>query len=153
MDATFQITPCQYQDLLAVEPLVPEFAELKKMRTLPDRTSTRDTLILKVEWEGKVVGYSVAYDRDGDGTLYVWLAAVLPEYRGMGVWSALFEAIRGYAVQHKYHALTIKTRNRFHIMLQYLIRHQWMLTEVVPNNLDVCDNEICAVLTLPEVEK
>lgn len=132
----------------ALEGQIPEFASLPKIRTVAQRTAGRDTIILLATLADASVGYAVAYDRDGDGSFYIWLAAVVPEYRGKGVWSALFTRLKEYARQKNYDRLTIKTRNRFRTMLSYLVHHGWLITGVIPNDQDPRENEICAYLPL-----
>ncbi|HEX4923335.1 MAG TPA: GNAT family N-acetyltransferase, partial [Bdellovibrionales bacterium] len=54
---------------------------------------------------------------------YSWLGGVLPEYRGLGVASALMRAQHEWCAQNGYARILTKTQNRWREMLLLNIRH------------------------------
>ena len=75
-------------------------------------------------------GYLIAYDRYNDGSLYCWMAGVLPAYRRAGALSALMTALEDYARARGHNAIRIKTRNDKTAMLRWLVANGYMFTGI-----------------------
>ncbi|MGE0528625.1 MAG: GNAT family N-acetyltransferase [Bdellovibrionales bacterium] len=68
------------------------------------------------EVEGKIVAFKLGYEEDR-GSFYSWLGAVLPEYRGLGIASALMTHQHEWCRAQGYTTVRTKTQNRFREML------------------------------------
>lgn len=75
-------------------------------------------------------GYLIAYDRYKDGSLYCWMAGVLPPYRRVGALAALMGTLEDFARAHGHHAIRIKTRNDKTAMLRWLVANGYMFTAI-----------------------
>lgn len=72
--------------------------------------------------EGQPAGFKLGYE-NSQLEFYSWLGAVLPEYRGLGIGSALMESQHNWCREQGYARVLTKTQNRFREMLSLNIRH------------------------------
>ena len=79
-------------------------------------------------------GYMVAYERWEDGSIYCWLAGVLPEFRRLGIMTRLMAALEKWAKAEKYKKITIKTRNARREMLAFLVKRGFNFTHIQPKH-------------------
>jgi hypothetical protein len=97
------------------------------------RLDSHDRLILVAGEPGALPGGAlIAYDRYQDGSLYCWLAGVVPAARRQGALTALMTIMKARAAERGYRAIRIGTQNRFGGMLTYLVKDGYLITEVVP---------------------
>lgn len=131
------------EDAFAVHERVPEFKVHfpYDLDTFHERTKQKKTLALVADVEGEPAGYVVAYDRDGDGTFYCWMAGVDPSFRRMGVLRALMGYLETWTAREGYKALRIKTRNNRREMLAFLVKHGFHFRGVETYE-DPADNRI-----------
>lgn len=66
--------------------------------------------------EGQTIGYKLGYEND-PWEFYSWLGGVLPEYRELGIASALMTAQHEWCASQGYHKILTKTQNRWREML------------------------------------
>jgi len=91
------------------------------------------TSLFLCAYEGdEPIGYSVWYDKEGDGAFYCWMAGVNPEYRRKGILSAMIDFGIDFAQKRGYSHMTIKTRNSRREMLSYLVSHGFCIVSVEP---------------------
>lgn len=81
-----------------------------------DLRKKKDVLLLLARVEGQVVGYKVGYHLEED-VFYNWLGGVLPEYRGLGIATALLRAQHDWCQSKGYKKVQTKTGNQFSQML------------------------------------
>lgn len=68
------------------------------------------------------LGYLIAYDRYGDGSIYCWMAAALKDQRRKGVLKALVAYLDEWAKSEGYRSIRVRTRNKRKVMLAYLLK-------------------------------
>lgn len=131
------------EDAFAVHERVPEFQVHfpYDLKVFHERTKQKKTLALVAEVEGEPAGYVVAYDRDGDGTFYCWMAGVDPSFRRMGVLRVLIDYLCDWAKREGYKTLRIKTRNHRREMLAFLVKHSFHFVGIEPHD-NVHDNRV-----------
>lgn len=66
--------------------------------------------------EGQAVGFKLGYELKAH-EFYSWLGGVIPEYRGLGIASALMEHQHEWCRKEGYGKIQTKTQNRFREML------------------------------------
>lgn len=98
---------------------------------------------------GAPAGYMLCYDRYGDGSLYCWTSAVLPDCRGQGLYGEMAKKREAFAKEQGYDCLKIKTRNKFRAMLSFLVKDGWQFTDVKEADQTV-DHAIYATKPLSE---
>lgn len=103
------------------------------------RINGRDNLILSAYVNNENVGYFIAYEENGD--FYCWVAAIVPEYRRMGILKEMLNICTKYAKEHGYHKLTAKTMNNKRELLYFAVKNGWNFVKVVPMN-NILENEI-----------
>ena len=86
-------------------------------------------------------GYMVAYERWGDGSIYCWLAGVIPEFRRHGILTRLMGSLAEWAKGEGYKKIAIKTRNNRREMLAFLVKNGFDFTNVQPKGR-VSENRI-----------
>lgn len=106
-----------------------------------ERTAGRRNVAFVAEVDGVSAGYSVAYDRDQDGTFYCWMAGVEPSFRRKGVLAALMDRLEQWTRENGYAILRIKTRNHRREMLAFLVKHGFDFVGV-ESQPDVHDNRV-----------
>ncbi|MFB6214163.1 MAG: GNAT family N-acetyltransferase [Candidatus Nanohaloarchaea archaeon] len=116
-----EIEETSFEEVNAIHRQIPEFGEEHLEERYHDRCPDSDPSRLVARENSEKYGYVVAYDKFGDGSYYVWMAGVKPDYRREGVMSALVERVLEIADSKKYEAVKIKTRNERKAMRHLLI--------------------------------
>lgn len=57
-------------------------------------------------------GFMVSYDEYNDGSFYIWLSGVLPEFRNKGVFTIMKDYQEKWAKEKGYKSIKIKTWNK-----------------------------------------
>lgn len=139
---------------LSVLPFIPEFDQDDGPHgtwaaSAKARLEGKDSLVFTASTEGSpLAGMLIAYDRYANGSLYCWLAAVVPPARRRGVLRALMTAMREQAVERGYASIRIGTLNRFRGMLAYLVSDGYAILSVTPA-VDLRDSRISLSRELP----
>jgi len=118
--------------LMEVHDKIPEFEGAGyDLSAFEERLKGRNRI--SVAFAGKVpAGYMASYERSADGSIYCWMAGVVPEYRRNGILTALMDDLEGWAKAEGYKKITIKTRNSRREMLAFLVRNGFDFTHVEP---------------------
>ena len=119
---------------------VPEFEHHDELFFDQELHGTKH-LVTAVYSADKPVGYMISFDRWQDGSLYIWMAAVLPKYRRKGALRELMDFHIDWAKDNGYKSVKIKTRNNRREMLAFLIKNGFNFLEVDARE-DVTDNRI-----------
>lgn len=127
-------------EALKVERQIPEFDEYTR-ESYEEKYKGKEKLILVCYVGGKPAGYIVGYDRYGDGSFYCWMAAVIPQFRKLGVLKAMMGYQDSWARKKGYTKIRIKTRNYRREMLCYLMNYGFLLTGVEPRD-NILENRI-----------
>lgn len=117
------------EEICRVHNAIPEF-EPRQAAHFRERTDGKDRLFITAFLDGSPAGYLASYDRYGDGSLYCWMAGVVPAYRKSGVLKALMRYQEDWARKKGYEKIRIKTRNSRRAMLSYLVRYGFLFTAV-----------------------
>lgn len=133
-------------EAIRVHKLIPEFEPDYISKKL-DEINTDSLNILIAEEKGQLIGYSLSYNRDNDGSLYAWMDAVLPSFRKQGVYSALTKSRKNLAIAEGYKSIKLKTRNSRREMLNFLITNDWNICSFEKTD-DLNDSRITFVKNL-----
>lgn len=134
------ITEAGFADIAAIHALIPEFTP-EPDSFFAGRCNGRRYLALKATRANQPAGYSVYYDRYRDGSLYCWMAAVIPDCRRLGVYSALAAEAEHWARHNGFTAMRIKTRNNRREMLRWLVNNGYDFLAIDPRE-PIADSRI-----------
>ena len=123
------IESVDFETLTSAHNLVPEF-EPVPAAYFSQRCENTSHLKIIAKIGSSAAGYMVSYDRYQDGSLYCWMAGVVPEFRCKGIYSAMAVKRLQWAKSNSYKTLRIKTRNNRREMLSWLIKNGFQFTEV-----------------------
>lgn len=123
---------------VAVNKSITEFDQAYDRKYFEDRCASKEKLILIAYADNLPAGYMVAYDKNGDGSFYCWMAGVDPLFRRQGILNRMMQYLFAWAQDHKYERITIKTRNNRREMLAYLVKAGFSFTGV--ESLDNTDD-------------
>lgn len=115
---------------------IPEFNEPDYLENNKEiLTEVNVPLIVVAFDKSTAVGYMIGFDRDHDGSYYLWMAGVLPWYRQKGVMTKLMNYLYVWARKKGYTKLKVKTRNDKKAMIIYMMKEGFDFTkvEVLPN--------------------
>lgn len=129
------------EEIVELRSKIPEFDLPFDKAYFENRYNDKEKLLLIAEQETANVGFIVAYDRDNDGSLYCWMAGVLPEYRNQGTFGLLMKFMNKWAKEKGYKRIKVKTHNKFREMLTYLVKNQFNFT-LVETSQNILDNSI-----------
>lgn len=97
--------------------------------------------LITVAYLGKnPAGYMISYD-DRDGSVYCWMAGVIPEFRRNCALHAMMGFLENWALKNGFSKVKIKTRNKWRGMLTYLVKNGFLFTKV-DGYEDVGENRI-----------
>lgn len=127
---SFEIRDESWDEIARLHARIPEFGNDPGADHYRARCAGHDHMALAAYTGGAAAGYVVAYDRYADGSLYCWMAGVLPQGRRAGALSALMAALEGRARAAGYDSIRIKTRNDKTAMLRWLVGNGYMFTAI-----------------------
>lgn len=127
---SFEIKDVGWDIPAALHARIPEFGNDPGPDHYRTRCAGHDSVALAAYEGSQAAGYVVAYDRYKDGSIYCWMAGVLPAYRGAGALTALMAALEARARAAGYRDLRIKTRNDKTAMLRWLVANGYMFTAI-----------------------
>ncbi len=123
------------QTVLDVHEKIPEFRGAGyDLGVCEDRLKGKDGHLSVVFMDEVPAGYMVAYQRWDDGSVYCWLAGVVPEFRRHGLMTRLMAFLGKYAKRKGYKKITIKTRNSRREMLAFLVKNGFNFTHIQPKS-------------------
>lgn len=129
------------ESVVEITKSIPEFSPSYAKSYFEDRYLGHRHLIIVGSAGGHQAGYIVGYDRDQDGSFYLWMAGVNPSYRRLGVLTSLMGYAENWARENGYKQLKIKTRNNRRAMLAYLVKQGYLFTDVEPHD-DLLENRV-----------
>ncbi len=133
------IREASIEELVRVNGQIEEFGDPYPIAELRRRLDGRTHLGLVAELDS-IVGFKVGYELE-KGVFYSWLGGVLRNARGHGVAQALLDAQEAWAVEQGYDEIKVKSRNTHAAMLRLLLRNDYLITDVVPQD-DPMQNRI-----------
>lgn len=148
MTVDIEIRQATIEQIVTLESLIPEFEDRYNSKQIQERLDKHTYLALIAYYKGEQAGYSLSYDRYKDGSLYCWIAAVMPNYRRYGVYRELAKKREIWAKDQGFNTLKIKTKNKFRGMLAYLVKDAWLFEEIRRVDSDKNNNEIYATKVL-----
>ncbi|MBW3019088.1 GNAT family N-acetyltransferase [Candidatus Woesearchaeota archaeon] len=125
---------------------VPEFPNYSK-EWFQNRIGKEEPFIIGAYINDKAAGYLVGFDKYHDGSFYVDMVGVIPEYRKKGVLTALMNYQYNWAKENGFNKIKIITRNNRREMIMFLAKEGYMFTEIIPKE-NVEENRICLARNL-----
>ncbi|RYG60499.1 MAG: N-acetyltransferase [Alphaproteobacteria bacterium] len=135
----FTIRDASLSEIMKAHALVPEFGEGGDVDFAGRLSGTTSLSIIGLAGDA-VAGYAVCYLKD-NCTAYIWMVGTLPDYRRQGVYQQLFTHIHAWAVGQGATRLVLKTRNNKRHMLAWLVKNDFLFTEIEPQD-DISQNRI-----------
>ncbi|WP_440056909.1 GNAT family N-acetyltransferase (plasmid) [Pseudoalteromonas sp. T1lg65] len=123
-----EIKPGTLEEMLAIESAIPEFSNPKQRADLEARLTNRRFLLLVAYEDSQPVGYKLGYELN-DNEFYSWLGAVLSSHRGKGLAKQMLVEQERWCRAQGYHAIRVKSMNRFKNMLLMLISNNYRIVE------------------------
>ena len=77
--------------------------------------------------DSQLIGYLISYNRYNDGSLYCWIAGVIPSFRRQGVLRELMRQQELFAKEKQFSSLKIKTMQKFPAMISFLKKDGYRL--------------------------
>ena len=111
----FLIEENRLADVMEILPLIPEFAKTPTLEDIRKRIDGVPFLVLTAYSDQTPVGFKIGYERDR--AFYSWLGAIHPEYRRLGIATALADHQEKRARELGFDSIWMKTRNCFPEML------------------------------------
>ena len=122
---------------------IQEFDEGYLEENFEKRCGSKTHFIAIAEDRGIMLGYAIGYDRESDGSFYLWMAGVVPTCRRNGILTALMKAYEEFARKNGFKKLELKTRNSKREMLHWLVKNGFNFTAANYRE-DIKDTEILA---------
>ena len=116
------------EDAFALSLQIPEFEPWYPWTKWQQRLHGKSALVLIAMADGRAVGFKAGY-YTGDH-FYSWVGGVLPDFRGLGVATALAEQQEALVRASGIPVIRMKTRNRFRGMLHFALRRGFLLSGV-----------------------
>lgn len=120
------------EEALLINRLIPEFSpnyienNIYKLRD-------KEKLVLVAKYNKDLAGYAICYDQYEDGSLYIWLLGVVPDYREKGIMKEIMSYIYTWAKNKKYLSIKVKTQNKRKEMIYALIKQGFNFIQVEEN--------------------
>ena len=108
------------EDVLCIDSKITEFCGTTTKEKLDNRLKNKNSLILVARFKGELAGYKIGYELTNT-EFYSWLGGVSPDYRSLGVASALRNYQENWALNSGYSLIRVRSMNRFSAMLHLLI--------------------------------
>ncbi len=102
----------------AVHRQIPEFEPDYIERYYEAKAALNDPFIIVAYINSKPAGYMIGFNRSG--SLYMWLAGVIPGYRRHHVFAYMTAALEHEAIRRQKARITVKTDERFPAMVKAL---------------------------------
>ncbi|RYG61038.1 MAG: N-acetyltransferase [Alphaproteobacteria bacterium] len=135
----FTIRNASLSEIVKAHALVPEFYEGGHVDFEGRLSGTASFSVIALAGDD-IAGYAVSYMKDTT-TAYIWMVGTLPDYRRQGVYQQLFTRIHEWAVGQGATRLQLKTRNNKRHMLSWLVKHDFLFTEIESQD-DISQNRI-----------
>jgi len=120
------------QPIAEIHSQIPEFVS-KTAYDFKMRCQEVKNLKIVAYYADQPAGYAVAYDRFKDGTIYFWMAGVIPEFRKKGVMTAMFNYRCQWGRENKFNLVKIQTKNKHRTMLMWLVKNGFDFIKVELN--------------------
>ena len=130
MSLEITVKEVEIEEVLEVNRMVAEFYPDSDKIYFEERYEGKKRLITVAYIDNQPAGYMVSYDRFGDGSFYCWMTGVNPEFRRKGILKRLMNYHETWAQDNGYDKIRLKTRNNRRGMLAYLIKNDFLVTEV-----------------------
>jgi GNAT superfamily N-acetyltransferase len=114
-------------DLPLTEKTVLLVPELTLSKSIAAFLADKEHLALVALYHQTPAGFKIAYTQS-DICLYSWLGGVHPQYRKLGIASALLDYQENWARQHGFQKITVKSMNKYPDMLRFLIKNGYAIT-------------------------
>lgn len=111
---------------------IPEFEAPYGKDVYYQRLSGKNHLLLAASIDGLLVGFKAGYESDEPTHFYSWMGGVLPEYRKLGVATALAAYQEKWVIEQGYSHILMKTRNQNRNMLLFCLSRGFQITAVRP---------------------
>ncbi len=79
---------------------------------------------------------------DGRRVLYTWIGGTRRDWRGRGFFRALTEQQELWAIEHGFHEIVVKTKNKFYDMRGTLDHLRFEVVKYERNNLDNAESKV-----------
>ena len=122
------VTESDLAEAAKVHKLISEFAGNEV--DFAGRIQGKTHLIIVAHHNGEPAGYSISYDKFGDGSLYCWMGGVVDAKRRYGVYQAMADHREAFAGKEGFKKLRLKTRNTRRGMLSWLVKQGWLCMAV-----------------------
>ncbi|WP_337041888.1 GNAT family N-acetyltransferase [Emticicia sp. 17c] len=120
-------------ECVAVSRQIPEFSSNQYDENIyQNRLLNTKFLILVALHNETPVGFKVGYQRNADGSFYSWMGGVIPAYRELKIAQKLADVQEKWVLQQGFHAITLKTRNRFKAMLVFCLKNGFLIENIEP---------------------
>lgn len=126
---TYTIREVSLDEIMNINGKIPEFEEEPRLK-FETKLANKNHLLIAAYIEQQPAGYLIAYDKFGDGSIYCWMAGVIPSFRKQGILSQLMNYQDQWAQSKGYNKIKIKTRNNRRSMLSFLVKNDFYFTEV-----------------------
>ncbi|MBL7056811.1 GNAT family N-acetyltransferase [Candidatus Woesearchaeota archaeon] len=126
---THTIREVSLDEIMKINGKIPEFEEEPRLK-FETKLANKNHLLIAAYIEQQPAGYLIAYDKFGDGSIYCWMAGVIPSFRKQGILSQLMDYQDQWAQSKGYNKIKIKTRNNRRSMLSFLVKNDFYFTEV-----------------------
>lgn len=136
-----QLTDELLQSIIKLTQQVPEFDSRYCVQDYMQRLNDKPLLIQFISVEGELAGFKIGYS-ERVGQFYSWLGAIIPEFRQLGLATALLNDQEAWAKENGFSSMEVKTYNRFAAMLQMLIRQEYKIAKLQNNANEIDDNKL-----------
>ncbi len=88
-----------------------------------DNKIEKGGLLVVAYAENEPAAFVASYIKEA-GILHIWVGGVLEKFRGLGLWSGMYEKIEEYAKGKKFQKITLNTyKDKFPIMYRFATKH------------------------------
>lgn len=119
---------------------LPEFEIKNTSEEIVERVKDRDGQFIACKSGDQFAGFLVSYALS-QNTYYNWIMGILPPFRRKSHASLLMDEFEEYAKRRGYKRCRVKTMNRFHAMLNLLIRRSYNIISVEEDGKLVFEKE------------
>lgn len=125
MDVQYRVLRSEFDKISTFQKTLPEFDECRDIaEDIIFRAERMNGVLFCAEANGEVVGLLFAYE-EKKGVWYNHITGVVPEARGKGIATELITEFEAYANLQGARRVTVKSMNRFPVMLRRLIAMEY----------------------------